>query len=781
MCGRFLKGLTCPLMLCVLGSIAVGLTGVQEPWNLIRDNPDIYAGIPLDYLWVVNTVHPDRIASAAMPPELFERYGDKIIGSFQRLVHAGPDYMDWLRANYGVNEQQRLDTGAAHEPFAPGNYFVVPTDHRIQWHWLLSSRAIDLGARQVIYEEPEFWQGTGYSDVMKEKYRQLYGEEVAWSDRTCTFLQRWRMERLKEKVLGDAYAELFRRVKNKDPGVATVIPMHDIASYQLAKITSCFVQAIENPLVDVIQSQTWDWALEWAGDEKVAAYVDLAYWVFSSKFRADLKVWLLSDPVDDPLNVEMQNVRDYRATVDAGILLGYYTHHIPWPASRINAIRKSGWSKYEAEVVQNFRIHRSGLKFADSRLSRQSYPKLGFLYSQSRNYVTYPSRQGLGRDPLRDVTKHFAQDMLRRGQEFQVMETELIDHAGILDDLAVIVADGEAGGFIPARCCADALVSWMGSGGTLLWLGHPGSFHGIPEYASSSLAYVADRIGVEVGDARVTHPGALKIDIEKVGGDFDIPTQIYLAEPVSFSEVKGAEILYRLPGGRIFAWSKAFGKGRLVYFGYPLTEMRYRPTEHWSIVARLLRDQGVEPSQDGLIRFDRELNDLESYEVIWLPLGPGQSQVRIITQAWASEGEAEFHATVSAGKDLVVMKTPYFTVYSQDAIPVDTRYRANVAEILLESRGRSWTVGSESAGPETAYLYLPAPERIQRLLISGVPAEPRKLVRMDLLSAETCVEIGFKDPIQRFPGGPGQPVPERLLGVASTLLALGGFLGLRGK
>jgi len=757
----------------------MGLTGVQEPWQSILGNPYFYATNPLDYLWVVNTVSPEKIPIVAMPPELFQKYPDKVIGSFQRLVHAGPDYMEWLQTNYGVNEQQRLDTGAAHEPFAPANFFVVPTEHRIEWHWLLSSAAIDLGARQVMYEEPEFWQGTGYSDVMKQKYRELYGEEVTWKDRTCTFLQRWRMERLKEKVLGDAYAELFSRVKDKDAGVTTIIPMHDIASYQLAKITSCFVQAMKNPDADVIQSQTWDWALEWASDEKIAAYVDLAYWVFSSKFRNDLQLWLLTDPVNDPLEVEMQNVRDYRSAVDAGILLGFYTHHIPWPASRINAIRNSGWNWYELEVTQNFRIHRSGLKFGNSRLEAESYPKLGFLYSQARNYVTYGSRESPGRDPLKDVTRYFAEDVLKRGQEFQVLETELIDQPGMLDDLAVLVADGEAGGFIPDRSCADALVEWIRSGGTVLWLGHLGSFRGVPEYSSSSLAYVAGKLGVELSDARVTHPGAVKIELEKEGGDFDLPTSIYLAEPLSFADVAGAEILYRLPGGRVFAWSKVFGKGRLAYFGYPTAEMRYRSTEHWAIIKKLLQDQGVVPSEDGLVRFQRTVNDLEDYEVIWLPLKSGSCKARIVTRSWASEVEQAFYATVNAGKDLVVMKTPYFSVFSEDVIPLDTTFQGNVAEVMLESRGRSWTIGSNRTGPDTAYFYLPAPDKVAKLLVAGAEVQPAQIVKVELTTCSTRVEVRFKDQLPRIPGGPGQPIDEGLA-AAGSMIGMG-LVGLHAR
>jgi len=776
---RIVKNTAYVVVLLAWGSATMGLTGIQEPWDSILSNPSFYETNPLDYLWVVNTVSPDRIPVVAMPPELFSRYGDKVIGSFQRLVHASPDYMEWLRANYGVNEQQCLDSGDPHQPFAPANFFVVPTEHRIEWHWLLSSRAIDLGARQVMYEEPEFWHGTGYSEVMKRKYWEMYGEEVAWKDRTCTFLQRWRMERLKEKVLGDAYSELFRRVKEKDTGVTTIIPMHDIASYQLAKITSCFVQAMKNPDADVIQSQTWDWALEWAGDEKIAAYVDLAYWVFSSKFRKDLELWLLTDPVDDPLNVEVQNLRDYRAAVDAGILLGFYTHHIPWPASRIGAIRSSGWTRYEQEVTQNFRIHRSGLKFGDSRLAPQSCPKLGFLYSQARNYVTYASKETPGRDPLRDVTRYFAEDLLRRGQEFQVLETELIDQPGTLDGLAVIVADGEAGGFIPTRSCADALVEWIRSGGIVLWLGHLGSFHGVPEYSSSSLDYVADRLGVQLSDVRVTHPGAVKIELEKEGGEFQLPSGIYLTEPVSFVDVTGAQILYRLPGGRVFAWSKGFGKGRLVYFGYPMAEMRYRPTEHWTIIRKLLSDQGVVPSEDGLVRFQRTVNQLEDYEVIWLAQKTGSTNARIVTRSWDSDAEEVFYATVKAGKDLVVMKTPYFSAFSEDAIPVNTTYRGKVVEILLESRGRSWTIGSDAPGPEAAYIYLPVPEKVEKLLISGAQIGPAKIVKVDLPEYTTRVQIHFKEELPRIPGGTGQPIGEGLSVGMSILSA--GLLGLRDR
>jgi len=740
------------IFLGVLGiPLSSGLTGVQEGWGSIQQYPSFYREVPLDYIWVVNTVDPDH-TQQALPPDLFQLYGHLRIGSFQRLVHASPQYVQWLSDRYSVDERQRFDDGSPNQPFAPANYFVVPTEHRVEWHWLVSRNAIQLGASQVCYEEPEFWKGTGYSDVMRHRYEQLYGEEITWKDDTCTFPQRFRMEKLKEKVLADAYLQLFERVKKDYPGVTTIIPMHDIASYQTAKITSPFIQNMKNPYVDVIQSQTWDWALEWASDEKIAAYFDLAYWVFSSKFRPDLQLWLLTDPVNDPLQVEMQNVRDYRAAVDAGMLLGYYTHHIPWPLSRLSAIRNEGWLGYEMEVFQNFRIHSSKYQFSSSRLDSSSYPKLGLLYSEERNYATYDGRFRRGHDPLRYVTRPLLEQILGHGQKIQILESGLIDQPRMLDDLLVIIADGEAGGFMTKKSCADSLLRWIHSGGTLLWLGSPGDFEGIPEYASSPLEYVASQMGVQLGNGKFLHPGAhgkflhpgaLPIWLVKESGSLSLPQPMRLTEPYVFDRVGGAQILFRMPTGEVFAWSKSHGEGKLLYVGYP---SRPGKTHHWEIISQLLAEKGIAVPEDGLIRFDRSLDNLRRYEVIWLPRSTGGSNATIWTYSWRADGSTSFTVPISANHNMVVLKTPYLSAASEDAVPVNVSFEGDSATIVFESTGRTAPLDAPTPH-DTAFLFLPDPWRVMSIAVGNRTYEPQRVVRIDLSGYRNEVLVRFWTPL----------------------------------
>ncbi len=772
--------------ICILIGILVpipispGLTGVQEGWGSIQQNPSFYREVPLDYIWVVNTVDPNH-TEQAFPPDLFNRYGNITIGSFQRLVHASPQYIHWLSERYGVDERQRFDDGSANEPFAPANYFVVPTEHRVEWHWLLSRNALELGASQVCYEEPEFWKGTGYSSIMKEKYRQLYGEDVAWKDDSCTFRQRFRMEKLKEEVLGEAYVELFDKIKSHYPNVTTIIPMHDIASYQIAKITSPFAQNLKNRNADVIQSQTWDWALEWASDERIAAYFDLAYWVFSSKFRPDLQLWLLTDPVNDPLQVNMQNVRDYRAAVDAGILLGYYTHHIPWPMSRLSAIRKKGWLGYEKEVYQNFWIHNSHYQFSSSRLDRSSYPKLGLLYAEERNYVTYDGEFRAGRDPLRDVTRPLLEQMLKHGEKVQIIETGLIDQPHMLDDLSVIVADGEAGGFVTKKSCADSLLSWIRSGGTLLWLGSPGNFGGIPDYASSPLHYLASKMGVTLGKLKSIHPGALPIRLVRESGNTTLDGPVRLVEPFVVEDVENAKVLYRMPTGEIFAWSKPWGKGQLVYFGYPGSEARYGETSHWRIIKQLLADKGVDVPEDGLIRFERTVDNNSRYEIIWPPPTSTASNATIWTYSWRGHGSTSFAIPVSPNRNMVVLKTPYLSVASEQVVPVNISYGGDSATVLLESLGRSSPLDHPSPN-DTVYLFLPDPWRVRSVKVAGQQTyEPERLLKIDLTGYRNKIVIQFWSTLPPATAGQIPEATGTLVSLTTLLVALLGAVSRHGR
>lgn len=493
----------------------ISLAGVSP--GFIRD---LFARMPHNVYFILNE-DPATAASPYSSEFLAEMSRQEVApGSFARMVH-GPGktegaYYGALGKEYGFNLYQQDIGGNPLGTIQSLWYSAFPGAERVAYMKKLAEKAYQAGAKYINFEEPEWVQGSGYEPRFRELFQKEYGYAIDWqTDSGCTLRQRYDMERLKEKLMAEAYQQLAADLKKSCPELKIIVPIHDLNHYQRERYTSTLAGVMQNPNIDIIQSQTWDPSLSGWEYPRIAGYYGLNYWIAGGKYlEKPAEKWVLSDPIADFAKADEADryVTAFRSTNYLAMMLGYTGLTIPWPDRIVKSLEAWQREGYWSEIAAISHIFDNSNDFAHSELATQ--PAVGVVYSTGANYLGYPCL-----DPAITQIYGFysnAGELLERGYPFQTLEGDLLDNPRMWSDLKLVLIDPPNGGLFLKQQAADRLVEWVKNGGVAVWVNHPGQYQEIPYWSQSSespLRYVLDKLDVtEKIIVKTDKTGRLKSD-----------------------------------------------------------------------------------------------------------------------------------------------------------------------------------------------------------------------------------------------------------------------------
>lgn len=274
------------------------MSSFVDNWSEQRDNYEIHAMTAL--VWG-HTEYTQR------NPEYLEDVQTRADGSF--IVHTQPD-----------------------------NYYMVPTRRYIEYMKELVGTTIDrLKPGAIVFEEPDMWAASGYSEGFKREWREYYGTD--WEPQTASPGAMYRTMRLKVYLIERLLTELSKFVKQKSPETKVYIATHSTVSYNSISIVAGLNNYLALGCIDGVIGQTWSDtaynAVPYDGaninDAYLSGYIEYTSYMDSVE---GTDFFALSDPMADNLSFSEALCRKlYRQTVTASLMVPEIQRFqlFPWP------------------------------------------------------------------------------------------------------------------------------------------------------------------------------------------------------------------------------------------------------------------------------------------------------------------------------------------------------------------------------------------------------------------------------------------------------------------
>jgi len=490
--------------------------------------------------------------------------------------------------NPGIVQFSR--TGAPFEMIA-GRAWVIPTEPWIEHIKGISTKAIKNGARAILPEEPEFFASNGYGQAFKQAWRDYYGE--TWTPPHDSVEGQWKSNQLKSHLFTEFYRQVFSHVKQIDPGVKCIIPVHSNLNYADWRIVAPHYSFSSIPDTDGFIAQVWTGTAKHAhmvGGQPVSdtfAYAFLEYGYFSGLAQnADLDIWFLTDPVEDAKGASWDDLRSwYEDTLTAALMYPGVNRYecTPWP----NRVFRSDGLYGNAPIPQEYAAELFTIWSAQDRLPRDDiYPEgvtteIGVLTSDTLMWQ---------RDHGQERFMGFVAPMIeavRKGIYLRLLPAERLTEENFPpEDIEMLLAGFDA--WKPAhKAEVDALADWVLNGGTLLYLGGgddydemPGAWWREGDHENPALAMI-DRLGLDAGKSKVFRPGkaadfnytistglrrlSLSPAMRAAAGDIE---HVMAPLPLTALTIDGAEVLMAY-GKAPVVWGIECGRGYLLFAGVP--------------------------------------------------------------------------------------------------------------------------------------------------------------------------------------------------------------------
>ncbi|TLS53922.1 hypothetical protein FE782_00775 [Paenibacillus antri] len=250
---------------------------------------------------------------------------------------------DYAQGRYdGRSHQDEVQLDRSGNPYmhpTPGTGYVVPTREWNEYVFEFARRTIDAGARRVVFEEPEFWNGAGYSDAFKREWADYYGSP--WEDPQSSLAAGFKSEQLKSYLYKRSIDEISTKIKQRYPKVEVLVASHSTVNYNNYGIVALNAELYDLPNVDGFIGQTWSdtakYPITYAGQSQERLF-ESAYLEYSSlsslKTDRDGKdLYALADPAADNAAFDWQELEyAYKTTVSAQLLQpGFQQFQVlPW-------------------------------------------------------------------------------------------------------------------------------------------------------------------------------------------------------------------------------------------------------------------------------------------------------------------------------------------------------------------------------------------------------------------------------------------------------------------
>lgn len=570
-----------PVLICIFSLIVPLHFAAAEPHTAFQSSadwkPELH--IPIDLAMVYST-NPERIKTwADRGFETWTMIGASWLGKNNDIVVENPEIVQMSRG--GVNFEM-----------IPGRAWVVPVGPWIEYTKGRVAQAIEVGAKGILPEEPEFFASTGYSESFKEAWKNFYGEE--WQAPYSSATAQWRASRLKAHLFTEFYREVFKHVKKIDPNVKCLIPAHSNPNYADWKIVAPHHAFMSLDETDGFVGQVWTGTAKhrhFLGGASYASVFDFSFLEYS--YFAELvagtgkEVWFLTDPVEDAKGAAWEDLRDwYEQTLVAALLQPGVNKYecVPWPRRVFTSSDLYGGSpipdEYATELLSVWAAQRKIP--AEGNFIEPVNTEIGFLTSDT---LMWQREVGL------DRFHGFIAPMLaavKSGVFVRVLPAERFPEPGYPPaDIKLIVASFDA--WKPAkREIVDAIAAWVKRGGTLLFIGGADDYDDVEGAwwketgLKSPFDALLSSLSLEVRRSKAYKP-TLNDKIFTTATQFktietlpEAPEMLQqvakAASPMPISSYDVAESRVQMTVGkkkRPLMWEADAGEGIIVYAGFP--------------------------------------------------------------------------------------------------------------------------------------------------------------------------------------------------------------------
>ncbi|MBQ4062602.1 MAG: hypothetical protein IJD14_07115, partial [Christensenellaceae bacterium] len=372
---------------------------------------------------------------------------------------------------------QTTKKGMLMQHSAKATYYMVPTEEFTEYLWSQVEKALlTFRPSVIVFEEPEMWNESGYSNGFKAEWQNYFGEE--WQDPASSPEALYKSMELKTYLFTRIEDVLYERIKYLSPETKMYIATHSTPNYNSWDITAGLGHYTSSDNIDGIIAQTWSDTVRtpfpYNGkktvDEFVNAYIDYSSYTHAAE---GLAFYALSDPMsDNPVFKESANRQTYLNTVTASLLRPEIQRFelCPWVHRAYENVSPS----YRTVLQQTF----NALNEVGGKETVLETGTVGISYVMSdtmswlKNTAWAP-----------DTEKSFygiTAPLVNAGIPLNIKNLENINSADDLSDTKLLLLSYDS--MLPMNDTANKVIAeWVKGGGTLLVLSGDNKFWDIED------------------------------------------------------------------------------------------------------------------------------------------------------------------------------------------------------------------------------------------------------------------------------------------------------------
>lgn len=375
------------------------------------------------------------------------------------------DFADAIQIDKSGNRLTHSGTGDS------AVYYLVPTEDFIEYVWEIVSTAMELAPLEsIVFEEPDMWHASGYSEAFKQEWEDYYDEP--WQDQTSSPEAMMKSMRLKVHLIDRLMREISDRMKLEYPDTKIYLASHSTNSYNSIGIASGLNHYIDSGIYDGLIGQTWTdtvgVGLMQNGSEIRYGYMMGALEYASyAQTAGDKTFFALADPVGDGITkgkAESDYYDRYYATIVAQLMQPEINRFevMPWP-NRC----------FEAGSI-DYRITQLNVIAAVTEVSGKAAtvsagtPGITYLISDSHSWQNDPTGKWAlnSESGLLGVTL----PLLTDGIPLKIGSMEMIDDVSDLDGIQLLLLSFDCQKPLSREVC-EAIAKWIKNGGKCLYVG----------------------------------------------------------------------------------------------------------------------------------------------------------------------------------------------------------------------------------------------------------------------------------------------------------------------
>ncbi|MBB6670849.1 S-layer homology domain-containing protein [Cohnella nanjingensis] len=457
--------------------------------------------------------------------------------------------------------------------------YMVPTENWNNYIYSMAKASIDAGARRIVFEEPDVFIKSGYSDAFKREWLAYYGED--WVDPASSKEAEFKSQKLKVYLCYRALKDISERIKAYDSNVEVLVASHTAISYLMYGITTSNYDYYNIPTIDGYIAQVWsDTALvpvptSGNSERRVfeSAYIDYSSFAHLKLGDDGKQLYALADPkADTPGYSWTEYEQFYKTTIAAQLMQPQFKQFevVPW-SERGFAQAPGSYKTIQTNVYRALQD-----MYEKSATIEAGTQGIGILYSDT---ISQMSTAGA-------VTSFYGPmvPLVAKGIPLQVIPAETLTKPNALTNTKVLLVsydewkaiEGNVGvGNGTGSKVNDALRDWVKGGGVLVYTGGSGSTDQLEEWwtetnLSSPKQDLWNKLGLNVSSERTsTGTNDIVLQSSSGAGVFGGRSSINIPKRFTVTSAElgaGATSLYEANGQSI-AYEQAVEQGKVIVMG----------------------------------------------------------------------------------------------------------------------------------------------------------------------------------------------------------------------